>query len=116
METTDLGEPTKIIRIEIALKDQSMTISQQRYIENILEKEGLGHVNAVNTPLDPNVPIEPNPEGNEGSRSNAYTRLLGELQFLANTTRLDITFAVNRLAAFIANPSLQHTSALKRVL
>ena len=72
--------------------------------------------NSVGTPLDPNVPLEPNPEGNEGNRSNSFARLLGELQFLANATRPDLAYAVNRLAAYTANPSLQHTSALKRIL
>jgi hypothetical protein len=40
--------------------------------------------NPVATPLDPNVLLEPNPDGNEGDRSNSYTHILGELQFLAN--------------------------------
>jgi hypothetical protein len=115
-ETTDLGEPTKIVGIEITLKEHTVTISQQRYIENILKKEGLEHTNAVSTPLDQNVPIEPNPKGNKGNQSNAYARLLGELQFLVNATRPDITYTVNRLAAYTANPSLQHTTALKRIL
>jgi hypothetical protein len=113
---TDLGEPTKIIGIEITLTDWTVTISQQQYIENILKKEGLECANAVSTPLNQNVPIEPNPEGNEGDQSNAYASLLGELQFLANTSRPDITFTVNRLAVYTANPSLQHTSMLKRIL
>jgi hypothetical protein len=115
-ETTDLGEPTKIVGIEITLKECIVTISQQRYIENILKKEGLECVNAMSTPLDQNVPIEPNPEGNKGNQSNAYVRLLGELQFLMNATRPDITYTVNRLAAYMVNPSLQHTTALKRIL
>jgi hypothetical protein len=67
-------------------------------------------------PLDPNVALEPNPDGNAGDRSNSYTRLLGELQFLANATQLDIAYAVNRLASYTANPNMQHTTALKRVL
>jgi Reverse transcriptase (RNA-dependent DNA polymerase) len=112
-EMTDLGEPTKIVRIKITLKEQMVTISQRKYIENILKKEGLKHANAVSTLLDVNSLLEPNPEGGQGDQSNSYARLLGELQFLANTTRPDITFAVNRLAAYTANPSLQHMSALK---
>ena len=72
--------------------------------------------NPVSMPLDPNTPLEPNPDGNEGSRSNSYARLLGELQFLANATRPDISYAVSRLASYTANPSLQHISVLKRVL
>jgi hypothetical protein len=48
--------------------------------------------------------------------TNSYARLLGELQFIANSTRPDISYAVNKLAAYTANPSLQHHSALKQIL
>ena len=45
--------------------------------------------------MDPNIQISPNLDGNEGSQSNSYTKLLGELQFLSNATRPDILYAVN---------------------
>lgn len=80
---TDLGEPTKIIGVEITQTDTSITISQKVYIESILK-------------------LQPNPDGNEGNRSNSFARLLGELQYLANCTRPDISFTVNRLAAYIS--------------
>jgi len=115
-EVTDLGEPSKIVGIEITMSKDSIAISQRRYIESILKKEGLERANPVGMPLDPNTPLEPNPEGNEGNRSNSFARLLGELQFIANATRPDIAYAVNRLAAYTANPSLQHVGALKRIL
>ena len=115
-EITDLGEPTKIVGIEITQTGDKITISQKIYINAILEREGLSGINSVTTPLDPNVKLEPNPDGNEGNRSNSFARVLGELQFLANCTRPDIAFAVNRLASYTANPSLQHFAALKHVL
>jgi hypothetical protein len=115
-ETTDLGEPTKIVGIEITRTERTISISQERYIDSLLEKEGMTGANAVSTPLDPNQKIKENPDGNQGNRSNSYARLLGELQFLANATRPDIIFAVNRLASFTANPSIQHTGMLKRIL
>ena len=105
-ETTDLGEPSKIIGIEITRTAHSITIGQQQYIETILRREGMERANPVLMPLDPNTPLEPNPDGNEGSRSNSYARLLGELQFLANAMRPDISYAVSRLASYTANPSL----------
>jgi len=58
----------------------------------------------------------PNPEGNDGNRSNSFARLLGELQYIANTTRPNISYVVNRLASYTANPSLQHTTAIKEIL
>ena len=115
-EVTDLGEPSKIVGIEISRTEDSIAISQKKYIEHILTKEGMKRSNAVSTPLDPNIPLIPNPEGNIGNRSNSFARLLGELQYLANATRPDITYAVNRLASYTANPSLQHVTALKRIL
>jgi len=40
-ELPDLGEPVKIVGIEITLGDRSMTISQRHYLESILQKEGM---------------------------------------------------------------------------
>lgn len=51
-----------------------------------------------------------------GSCSNSFARLLGELQYITNAIWPDITYAVNRLASYTANPSLQHWTAIKRVL
>jgi len=115
-EITDMGMPTKIVGIELKISLDEISISSSSYIKSILEKELLERCNPVSTPLDPNIPLEPNPEGNEGDRSNSYARLLGELQYIASATRPDITYAVNRLASYTANPSLQHTTALKRIL
>ena len=115
-EVTDLGEPTKIIGIEITHTENCIKISQRLYVEAILKREGMSNANSVTTPLDTNIKLEPNPEGNEGNRSNSFAKFIGELQFLANGTRPDIAFAVNRLAAYTANPSIQHHTALKRIL
>ena len=115
-EVTDMGELAKIIGIEITKSDNSITISQEKYIDNILKREGMYDANPVSMPMDPNIKICPNPDGNEGNKSNYYAKILGELQFLTNATRPDIAYAVNKLAAYTANPSLQHVGALKRLL
>jgi len=115
-EVTDLSEPQKIIGIEITRTPECITISLSKYIKSILRKEGHEHCNPVSTPLDPNVQLVPNPNGEIGNCSNSFTRLLGELQYVANAMRPDISYVVNRLASYTANPSLQHTTALKCVL
>ncbi len=85
-------------------------------MESILMRQGLEEANPVSTPLDLKVKIKPNPEGNEGDKSNAYAQLLGELQFVANATCPDITYAINKLASYTANLDLEHQIALKRIL
>jgi hypothetical protein len=112
-ELTDLGEPVKIIGIEIALGNQSVMISQKQYLESVLQKEGMDCANPVRMPLDSNVTLKPNPDGNVGNRSNLYVRLIGELQFIANTIRPDIAHAISKLSAYMANPTMQHMLVLK---
>jgi Reverse transcriptase (RNA-dependent DNA polymerase) len=112
-EVSDLGEPNKIIRIKIMSTPHQITISQMKYIEAMLEKEGMADANAIGTPLDLKDKFEPNLEYNEPNRSNKFANLLGKLQYVANSTRPDIQYAVNRLAAYTANPSLKHYSILK---
>ena len=115
-ELTNLGEPVKIVRIEIALGDRSVTISQCCYPESILQKEGMDRANPISMPLEHNAKFELNLDRNAGNHSNLYARLMGELQFIANAIRPDIAYAVSKLSSYTANPSMQHVTMLKRVL
>jgi hypothetical protein len=85
-EVTDLGEPNKIVGIEITQTPGKVYISQKKYIEALLKKEGMDGANPVGMPLDPHVKLEKNPMDNEPNRSNAYAKLLRELQYVANCT------------------------------
>ncbi len=78
-EITDLGIPTKIVRLELAISADLISISSSGYINSILAREGLDTCNVVTTPLDPHIILVPNPEGNIGDRNNAYASLLGKL-------------------------------------
>ena len=94
-ELTDLGKPVKIMGIEIALHNCSITISQRQYLESILRKERMDNTNTVGMPLDPNIMLEPNPDGDVGDQHNLYVRLIRELQFLTNATRPNITYTIS---------------------
>jgi len=64
---TDLGMPTKIVSIKLAISADVISISLSSYINSILAKEGLDQCNAVTTPLDPHIILVPNLEGNIGN-------------------------------------------------
>src|ERR1700724_1912104 len=92
-DLTDIGEPNKIVGIEITHRgDSSIIIGQKNYIESILEREGMKNANPVKNPLDPKIILKPNPEGEEGDRSNMSACLIGSLQYLSTVTRPDITY------------------------
>jgi hypothetical protein len=94
-ETTDMGKPTKIVGIKITQSLGKISISQSENIKGILQRQGLTESSPVQMPLNPNIKIKDNLDGNKGDRSNAYVQLLGELQFIANATCPNIAFAVN---------------------
>ncbi len=96
--------------------DHSIMISQCRYLEYILQKEGMDRANPVGMLLDLKVKLEPNSDESTSDRSNSYAQLIGELQFIANATRPDITYVISRLSSYTANPIMQHVPALKHVL
>ena len=96
-ETMDIGKPTKVIGIEITLGENSISISQQNYISDILWHEHMLTANPVGTSLEPNL------DGTNRNQSNSFACLLGKLQWVANATRPDIAYAVNKLAAYTAN-------------
>jgi hypothetical protein len=72
--------------------------------------------NPVSMPLNPNIKLEPNPEGLAGDRSNSYASVIGSLQYLATMIRPDIACTINRLGAYTANPSMAHYMAAKQLL
>jgi hypothetical protein len=118
-EVTDLGEPSQIVGIEIQQdRDKGeLKISQSRYIESILTKQGLESANTVSTPLDSTERMKSvEKSSNKGDRSKNYASLIGSLMYAAIATRPDIAYAVNRLASYTANPDMSHWTAAKRIL
>ena len=89
-EVTSLGEPHKIIGIKVTCTNISISISQPKYIENLLCKEDMLDANPTAIPMDLNIKLAPNPDNNELNHSNSFARLLGCLQFISNSTRPDI--------------------------
>ena len=121
-EITDLGEPTKIVGIEIDCDPvkNTITISQKQFLEMILQKEGMANANPIGMPMDPNIKLNPSKGESEGSceeyGSKSFASLIGSLMFLAVATRPDIAYTVYRLGSFMANPNMSHWTAAKQVL
>jgi hypothetical protein len=66
------------------------------------------------TPYDPSVTLRKNKKIARDQLS--YSQIIGSLMYLANATRLDISFAVCKLSRYMSNPSKDHWHALERVL
>lgn len=60
--------------------------------------------------------MEPNSEQCLSHDKTEYNSCIGGLQYLANNTRPDIAYAVNHLARFLTNPSIEHIQAARQIL
>ncbi|POM58553.1 mitochondrial protein [Phytophthora palmivora] len=89
-EMTDSGKCSYILGIEVVDNaDGSITLSQDRYIKDILERFGMQDCKSAAT--------------------------VGVLMHLMTSTRLDIAFAVGYVSRFVENPQVEHWIAVKRI-
>ncbi|KAF0689405.1 hypothetical protein As57867_019079, partial [Aphanomyces stellatus] len=86
---TDLGKLKSILGIQVEIKDKVVTMSQQGYVEQLLEKFNMVDSNPVSTPEVVGQVLEPsklNPSEMK-TLNLPYRELVGSLQYLVTCTR-----------------------------
>jgi hypothetical protein len=101
----------------------SILVHQSTYVKKILEKFNmdksyLSKTSMVLRALENDIdPFRSHQEGEEVLGSEyPYLSAIGVLMYLANNTRLDITFTVNLLVRYSAAPTMRHWNGVKNVL
>eukprot|EP00253_Pinus_taeda_P022157 PITA_22157 len=113
-EMTDLGYVHYYLGIEVTQHPESIFLSQNKYIGDLLNRFGMTECNPLSTPMEQNLKLT-SIEGKELEDATKYRQLVGSLIYLT-TTRPDISFAVGILSRFMQKPCERHWSATKRVL
>ncbi|UYV64115.1 hypothetical protein LAZ67_2006611 [Cordylochernes scorpioides] len=94
----DLGGINCCLGIRIQMKeDGSISIDQERYIEELLAKYRMKEAKPISTPMDSNSKLT-------------------KISSIEVSTRPDIAYAVSALGQFSNDPRRQHWNAAKRVL
>jgi Reverse transcriptase (RNA-dependent DNA polymerase) len=103
-ECHNLGEPKEFLHMHICRPDLSnIFLDQTTYLHKVLARFGQTNARPAPTPLPAGYyPIANQGEVNLQLRSN-YQELIGSLLYLMIGTRLDIAFAVTKLAQHAAN-------------
>jgi Reverse transcriptase (RNA-dependent DNA polymerase) len=122
-QITDLGEPTRILGMNLQYHPDKGTISinQSTYIKELMTQFNLTSCKPISTPHQPGVyltkAMEPsNDEERQRMRDTPYGSLVGALNYISTHTRPDISTAVGALCRYISNPGPAHWTAAKRVL
>src|SRR5665647_2640866 len=103
-----------------------MCIRDRAYIEQILEDFGMDECKSVSHPgaqeelvttTDDNAAAAHSTQLDQTElRAFPYRRAIGLLMYLSNTSRPDITNAVNLVSRFVERPNLSHVRAVKQIL
>ena len=118
---SDLGPAKWILNMELQRSDDGsvITLSQQAYIEKMLDRFGMADAKPCYTPatqvnlFDPNLPPgKPLPQ----AEHQLYREIIGSALYAANTTRIDITWTVSMLSRFLSAPTSTHLTAAKHLL
>ena len=113
-EVKDLGEMRYFLGMEIARSRLGISVSQRKYILDLLKDTGMSACKPADTPIDPNLKLGNIKEGVPVDKAQ-YQRLVGRLIYLSHT-RPDIAFAVSMVSQFMHCPFEEHLEATYRIL
>jgi hypothetical protein len=105
-----------ILGMEVNQTERAITLSQEQFINKILERFGLSDCRPVLTPLDPKCHLtKADPTSEPILNPTLYQQMIGSLMYLVTCTRPDLAFSVSFLSQFSVHPVQRHHTAVKRV-
>ena len=113
----DQGEMSKFLGIRVTQSENFIAIDQELLINETLEKYGMTDCNAISTPAE----VAKGQERDDGmpdmlATNCLYRALVGSSNCIADVSRPDITYAVNKLSRKLENLTNKDWIAAKRVL
>ena len=118
-----LGLANEILSMKITRdrKSKRLWLSQERYIEKVLERFNMGEAKPVCTPLAGHFKLgshqcPTNDKEKEEMKTVPYSSAVGSLMYAMVCTRPDIAFAVGVVSRFLSNPGTEHWEAVKWIL
>jgi hypothetical protein len=111
----DLGVARQFLGLEISRDSDTISLGQEKYVNDIIARFGMQDAFDVPTPLDPDVKLDA-ADGSKPADTRRYQSIVGSLMYAALGTRPDIAYAVAALCRYNAAPTAIHMTAAVRVL
>ena len=113
----DFGQISNFLGIQFEVSKGSIKMHQSKFTAKVLEKFGMTDCKPKLVPCDMStVKIDQNDDSSLLSDITLYREITGSLIYLMSCTRPDISYAVNKLAQRMNNPTNAHLSLAKHVL
>jgi len=113
----DLGELHFFLGMEVERNrdERLLCINQIKYLKEILKRFRMEECKPIGVPLDPKVKLQRNANGNDASKGFPYRQAVASLMYAMLCTRLDLAYPISVLSQHMANPSMEHWMAVKRI-
>ena len=113
----DLGEPKRILGIEVTQDQDCITLNQGSYVDKILKRFDFEDCTPKWTPMESKLRLTADDQNDwESVKDFPYRSLVACMLYLAVCTRFDIAYAVKELCRFLEKPGSAMVAAAKRVL
>jgi hypothetical protein len=119
---TDLGPIHWLLGIKVIRdrKVRTISLSQESYINTIIDCFELGSANSIPSPIIPGISYSTKDAPADQTKAarmakTPYWEAIGSLMYAAVATRPDLSFAVSTLSQFLENPGEAHWEAMKWV-
>lgn len=109
----DLDNLHYFLGLQIHRNTAGLTLSQEKYIQNILHCSNMTEASPISTPADPSTRLSH--QGEPFYDPKLFRQIVGSLQY-ATITCPDIAYAVNRVCQYMHSPTTLHWQATKRIL
>ncbi|XP_031264860.1 uncharacterized protein LOC116123194 [Pistacia vera] len=113
-ELKDLGQLRYFLGMEIARSKKGISVSQRKYVLDLLKEIGMLRCKPVETPIEPNLKFE-EMSCDALVDKGRYQRLVGKLIYLSHI-RPDITFPVSIVSQHMHSPLEKHFGAVSKIL
>jgi hypothetical protein len=115
---SDLGDMKHILGMRVSRNRQKrvLTLDHEAKIEQLLKQYQMEQCLPVNTPEEPGTEVSSTLEHDNEIVNVPYRELVGALNYLAVSTRPDISHAVSVLCRYFSCPTQELWTAAKRVL
>lgn len=105
--------PSTFLGMEIKQSEDGIKVKQTNYTKQVLERYGMSDCKPMDTPIS--LPSSKEDNFEEGNKKNfPYREAIGNLLYLSNKTRPDLTLAVGLESRHVENPSGQDIMNVKR--
>jgi hypothetical protein len=113
----DLGQPSKIVGINVEFKDDAILVHQEDYAKKVLDRFKFEDSTEKRTPMEVRLKLTADEtEDSAECESFPYRSLVACMLYLSVCTRFDLCYTIKELSRWLIKPGTAMIKAAKRAL